>query len=134
MAPSNAARDALEPVVGGVRKEYTWGYVHATIVRLHEAKNSFRQIAKENFGGCVSHATIQRIYKGVEPHDLKTRQALGLPAYHQVVVVTGGDVPPGTLVISADQCVECQRFYISNHPRRKKCFICSPYRKQGGNQ
>lgn len=26
---------------------------------------------------------------------------------------------------------ECGQAFVSNHPRRKKCFICSPYRGKG---
>ncbi len=53
---------------------------------------------------------------------------LGLPSC-SIVVPMAGDVPRGTLVLYALQC-ECGAWYISNHPRRHKCFVCSPYRRK----
>ena len=45
---------------------------------------------------------------------------------HLVVIV--GEIPAGTQVIQASQCTRCQAYFISNHPRRKLCFICSPFK------
>jgi hypothetical protein len=117
----------------GCTQPYSMTDVQSTIKALRGANKSYRQIAKEHFGGQINHAVVQRILAGEEPKDPKIRRAVGLADYHQVVVVAGGDVPPGTLVISASLC-ECGQWFISNHPRRKRCFICSPYRKQGGSQ
>lgn len=61
---------------------------------------------------------------------VKVLQALGVEITATVVVVTGGEVPQGAQVINASRC-ECGQWYISNHPARKRCFICSPYHKRG---
>jgi hypothetical protein len=53
-----------------------------------------------------------------------------IPTIHNnavVVIIGGGSVPPGAQVISAQVCA-CGQWFISNHPRRQKCFICSPYK------
>jgi hypothetical protein len=131
--PRRAARMPAKANKPGCTEPYTMEGVQTIIKALRATNKSYRQIAKEDFGGRINHAVVQRILAGEEPRDPLIRRAVGLADYHQVVVVTGGDVPPGTLVISADQCIECGRYYISNHPRRKKCFICTPYRKQGAH-
>jgi hypothetical protein len=56
-----------------------------------------------------------------------------IPMIHNnsvVVIIGGGSVPPGSQVISAQVC-ECGQWFISNHPRRQKCFICSPFKRKG---
>jgi len=88
--------------------------------------NSWRTIASmEEFGG-VSAPAIRRIAQGEEPGN-RIRAKLGLPAVSTVVIIGGGSVPAGAQVIYANEC-ECGQWYISNHPRRKKCFMCRPYR------
>lgn len=109
---------------------YTFDYVYAVVMKLREAKKSFRYIAKEIFRDRITFGTVQRISQGNEPHDPKIRAAIGLPVPNAVVVIIGGgSIPPGCQVISASMC-ECGQPFISNHPARKKCFICSPYRKR----
>lgn len=46
-----------------------------------------------------------------------------------VVIIGDGTVPPGAQVISATMCA-CGQYFISNHPRRHKCFICSPFKRK----
>lgn len=58
----------------------------------------------------------------------KWRVRLGLPIEGRVQVIFGM-VPDGSQVIAADQC-ECGQWYVSNHPARHKCFICSPFRRR----
>lgn len=113
----------------GVRRAYSRMEVLATIHALKDAGKSLRQIAREHYNGCISHAVIQRLLEGMEPHDPKIREALGLPARAATVyVIGGGEIPEGAQVVSASMC-ECGQPFISNHPARRKCFICSPYRK-----
>lgn len=78
-------------------------------------------------------------YRGIPPGTLCTfaktgyapprhRAKLGLPVSARVVSV-GIAIPDNTLALSASRC-ECGRWFIPNHPRRKSCFICSPYRRR----
>lgn len=108
---------------------YTWEELRLYVQCLYAEKQSLRRIAKEDFGGRVTHAVIQRILDGQEPKDQRNRSALGLVAYAYVYVVTGGEVPPGAQVVSASRC-DCGQWFIPNAPNRRKCFICSPYKKR----
>ena len=76
-------------------------------------------------------------YTGIPPGTLCTyaktgylpnryRQRLGLPVVASVAPVME-PIPNGAQALFAVRC-ECGRWYISNHPRRKRCFLCSPYR------
>ncbi len=56
----------------------------------------------------------------------KIRGLLGLPAESSVVVMAG-EVPAGSQAVAALQC-ECGQWFIANHPRRRRCFVCSPYK------
>jgi hypothetical protein len=59
----------------------------------------------------------------------KVAAILGVaPRKNVKLEVIVGTVPDGTQVIAASKCVQCGRWYISNSPRRKKCFMCSHYR------
>lgn len=113
----------------GCTPPYTWDEALRDVRSLYDQKRSLRRIAKEDYRGEITHATVQRILEGAEPKDPKIRAAIGLPAYQQVVAVTGEAIPTGAQVISASYCKVCGRPFISNHPRRRKCFICGPYRK-----
>jgi hypothetical protein len=62
----------------------------------------------------------------IPPRSVATK--LDIELYASVIVIEG-DVPNGAQVLRATRCV-CSQYFISNHPRRKKCFICSPYRKR----
>lgn len=107
---------------------YTFADVKVHIKALYDQKHSLRRIANEDYGGRISHAVIQRVLDNFEPRDAHNRDALGLPAYQFVVVVTGGVIPPGAQVVSAEVC-ECGQWYIPNHPARKHCYICRPYKR-----
>ncbi len=64
--------------------------------------------------------------KGYEPRRYAIRKLLDLPQYANVIPI-GDQIPDGTQAHSAQQC-KCGQWFISNHPRRVRCFICSPYR------
>lgn len=114
----------------GVRGAYTLSEVISTIKVLKAGGKSFRKIATEEYNGLITHAVIQRLCEGHEPHDPKIRAVLGMPAkVATVYVIGGGVIPPGAQVISANLC-ECGQPFISNHPARKRCFICSPYKRK----
>ncbi len=124
--PENAAKM-------GCTAPYTFTEVKLHVKALYEQKHSLRRIAREDYGGRISHAVIQRVLESFEPRDVHNREVLGLPAYQFVVVVTGGVIPPGAQVVSAEVC-ECGQWYIPNHPARKHCFICSPYKRRKEKQ
>jgi hypothetical protein len=126
MALSNISTMQFTAYKPGCTQPYTWHEVSLRISHLRTSGKSFRQIAKEDYYGCVSHAVIQRVAAGNEPKEPRIREALGLPTYQQVVTVDGGYIPPGTQVAGASNCVDCGQSYSPNHPRRKKCFTCSP--------
>ncbi len=89
---------------------------------------SLRKIqAQPRYEG-ISIASIDRIYHGQEPGP-KVRAALGLPQIGTVIVIGGGSIPAGAQVVRAELC-KCGEWFISNHPRRKKCFVCSPFRRR----
>jgi len=90
--------------------------------------HSWRKIASGGDFGFIPARTLNSIYHGKRDFPKKYRARLGLFPPATVYVVTDGDVPPGTQVISASLCA-CGQWFVSNHPARKRCFICSPYRK-----
>jgi hypothetical protein len=86
---------------------------------------SWRQISEIPPFTKIPRGTLSVIAKtGKVPR--RWREQLGLPPETTVVVISGA-VPPGSQAIAAKQCA-CCRWFISNHPRRKRCFICSPYK------
>ena len=64
----------------GCTGAYTLAEVIAIIEGLRRQNWSLRQIAKVYYGDDMSHGTIQRVLKGIEPKDPKARWLLGLPA------------------------------------------------------
>lgn len=126
MSISTMLPKAAKHQKSGVHSLYTFQQVREDIRALYRAKNSFRRIAKEDFGNQISHATIQRIYNGHEPKHAGSRLVLGLPQTSLVNPISG-EIPAGTQVLNAVQC-SCGQWFVTNHPRRSKCFLCSPYK------
>lgn len=85
-------------------------------------KKSWQNIA-DDYG--INKAMARLIGMGYRPGK-KVSAALRLPASASVYVVGEGAVPDGAQTIRAIQCT-CGRWFISNHPRRKRCFLCHPY-------
>lgn len=71
----------------------------------------------------------QMIANGYEPRNSRTRTRLGLAPHFAVVLVGEGAIPDGSQAIRALQC-QCGQWFISNHPRRKHCFLCHPFRQR----
>ena len=88
----------------------------------HETLKSWRKVG-EPYG--LFPDTVRMIASGYDPGNT-VRERLRLPPKSSVVSVNG-KVPGGSITLGAHQC-ECGQYFISNHPRRQKCFICSPYR------
>ena len=76
----------------------------------------------------VSVALVYRVARepGYEPKDLEIRDILGLDRESAVVFVDGR-TRPRAQAVGAVQCA-CGQWYVSNHPRRRRCFKCSPFR------
>ena len=68
------------------------------------------------------------IANGHEPGN-KIRKMLNLPPKARVISVNG-DILDGSLVLGSMICLKCGQQFVSNHPRRQKCFICSPFRSR----
>ena len=126
-----SCREAFYGPKRGCTPAYTFTQVRSFVLELYAEKRSLRRIAKEDFGGRVNHAAIQRVIDNVEPHSPEIRQAFGLAVLSTVIVIDGGSIPAGALVLKAEMC-ECGQAFISNSPNRRKCFICSPYKRGRG--
>lgn len=92
-------------------------------MREHHARLQSWRKTGAIFG--LNPAMARLIALGYEP-GRRVREQLGLPPAASVVPVAGA-VPDGTQVAAATRC-SCGRWFVSNHPRRKRCFICSPYK------
>ena len=90
----------------------------------HEITHSWRKTARP-YDLYPSMARL--IANGYDPGP-RIRRKLGLPLVANVIVIAG-EVPAGSQVLSADRCA-CGQYFISNHPRRKRCFMCSPYKRR----
>lgn len=91
------------------------------LLEIYQSTHSWRKTgAQYNINGSMA----RMIANGYRPGK-RIRERMGLPPETTVVVISGA-VPPGSQSIAAKQCA-CGRWFISNHPRRKRCFICSPY-------
>ena len=99
------------------------GQLSIAITKSHQELKSWRKVAAP-YG--INAAMARMVANGYQPGK-KIRKLLDLRETSTVMVMFG-DVPPGTQVVSALQC-ECGQWFIPNSPNRKRCFICSPYRK-----
>lgn len=99
----------------------------AIVLRLRELNrsSSWAKIALMGEWSPIPGGTLSSISTGYPVPD-KWRPRLDLPPKSKVIVVLG-EVPSGSQCIGADICILCGRPYVSNHPRRKRCFVCSPY-------
>lgn len=87
---------------------------------------TWREIAGLPEYKSIPAGTLCVIYKTGEIPE-KWRRRLGFPPKGSVVVMSGETIPVGTQVIAASVC-DCGQAFISNHPRRVHCFVCSPFR------
>lgn len=97
--------------------------ISADLQERHKRLNSWR-LAADPYP--INKAMARMIANGYEPGN-RVRRALKIAPIASVVVIGDGEVPEGAQVISALLC-DCGQWFISNHPRRKRCFICSPYK------
>lgn len=105
----------------------------AILTELHDVqKLSWRKIAGLDEFRRIPFATLNAIYHGRNVKNVEYRLILGWGISSTVVCVYG-PIPDGTQAYSAQECA-CGQWYISNHPCRKKCFICSPYKGKKANR
>lgn len=98
--------------------------VRSRLLKEYNELKSWELVAR-HYG--LTKAEVWKVAtKKHEPKRVKIRNALGLPP-GQFIVVINGEVPPGAQSIGAMPCL-CGQHFIPNHPRRRACFICSPYR------
>lgn len=91
------------------------------------------RLVAEAYG--VSKGLAYRIaVEGYEPKSAALRRKLHLPLPTARVIPIDGAIPDGAQAPGAKWCVICGRSYISNHPRRRRCYDCSPPRGANGAQ
>ena len=75
----------------------------------------------------IPKSTLHAFATGRRCLPLKWYGRLGLEMPDATVTVVSGEIPHGAQALGAMRC-ECGMPFISNHPRRRRCFICSPHR------
>lgn len=114
--------DELRCRILDVRRSARNGHDHHTWAEV------YRAIVPAEHRDQVSRTLIWRIGTDpdYEPKDGGIRLALGLPEAATVTYVDGRPRPRAQ-ALDVLEC-GCGRWFVSNHPRRKRCFVCSPYR------
>lgn len=96
-------------------------------LKLRRCNETYESIAT-SYPKRIKRAHIWKIInEGWEPDDSDIRDALGLPQKSMVISTGGQAIPSGAQAHHALQC-RCATWFIPNHPLRKRCFDCSPYR------
>ncbi len=102
--------------------------LRASLHSLHDELDSWQAVADRL--GFKSKATPWRVAnQGWLPKDPASLQKLGLPALVGVQFVPGSTIESGALIGEGSRSCECGVEFISNHPRRRRCFYCSPIRR-----
>lgn len=98
---------------------------------LHLLTRSWREVGRK-LG--ISKPQAYRIAHGdYIPRSPKLCRKLGLPVLSARVRPIDGAIPDGTQALGARSCVRCGASFISNHPRRKRCYACSRPRQKANN-
>jgi hypothetical protein len=103
MTSTKSENYARKRTARGVRAPYTFAQLKNDLqgaYRPKDRQNSLRAISKK-YG--VSHAAVQRVLAGIEPHDPKIRVAFGLPELRPAPVC------PKHGVVHAGQCPRAAR-------------------------
>ena len=102
--------------------------IQRRLIQMHNhSEMSWREIAEMPEYQGINHATISAIARGRDPKNLHIRQILGLPLPTAYITVVIGHVPEGSMSLGAWRC-DCGQWFIPNHPARRRCFICRPYK------
>ena len=114
--------EELRAKILGVRlnkPELSWAKVHQVVVP----------------DGCRDQVSVALVYRiatepGYEPKEPEIRDVLGLDQESAVTFVDGKPRPRSS-ALDVKRCA-CGRYFVSNHPRRRRCFSCSPFRGKKG--
>lgn len=109
-----------------VQRLYTEDDILSDLWRKKLSGRPLRDIAKDYPG--ITYGDIHRALRGNFPKSIDKRHAFGLlaSAITTVTIMLDEPIPDGAQVLTATRC-ECGRWYVSNCPARRKCFICRPY-------
>lgn len=88
---------------------------------------SFRKIALLEEFAPVPAGTLCS-FAGGAPMPFKWYPRFGWSRSVEVELVSGSSLPTGLQVLGAERCCQCGAPFASNHPLRRRCFSCSPYR------
>jgi len=121
--------DSADPVYStGIVNKGPENALQSVFMAEYESCHSWRKIGKDH--GISGPAARRFALEGAAGPEVRER--LGLPARVLAAVesVTGDIIPDGAQVSGpALLCVQCQaRYFLPNHPRRRRCFVCSPRR------
>lgn len=101
---------------------------------LDELDEMRRQgMSYEQIGQCydVNRTTIWKIINTRKPPNFpRIRHQLGLPLAKEVHFITAlqtNEIDHANIQAYAVATCHCGRLFVPNHPKRKQCFICSPY-------
>jgi len=111
--------DALRAQIWRLRRLDGSGYTWEEIRRILVDPNDLEKISRSLVWKVANVPEY-------EPRDLDIRAALGLDQESSVRYVDGRPRPRAQ-ALDVMVC-GCGRHFVSNHPRRRKCFVCSPYR------
>jgi hypothetical protein len=101
---------------------YTIDQIRLDMQTLKQNGKSWRYIGKHYN---IQPSMARLILLGHEPGK-KVRKILNLPQ-SAIVNIVSGTIPDNTQALNAVRC-SCGQWFITNHPRRFKCFSCSPYK------
>jgi hypothetical protein len=87
---------------------------------------TWREIANLGDYKGIPAGTLCSVAHGAEPKHAHRAQ-LGLPPISDVIYLYGY-MPTGEAISIGAILCGCGQLFISNHPARKRCFICSPWR------
>jgi hypothetical protein len=98
------------------------------LLERHSELDSWQLVADELE---LNKTTVWRVAnQGWLPSDAVSLQKLGIAAQVGVLFMEGAIIEGGALVGQSSRTCECGVEFIPNHPRRRRCFYCSPIRRK----
>ena len=99
--------------------------IQERLISLHGTGMTWRQISSlDAYSGIPAGSLATYAKTGYIARAYRAR--FGLPPIATVTVMLDGDIPDGAQVLTATRC-ECGRWYVKNHPARRRCYLCRPY-------
>jgi hypothetical protein len=118
----NERREAIRPILWRMVNDHYYPQDNRLRERLHLAPlisvEACPDCGKVHLAGCPK------------------AEAVEVPSLHGtavVIVVGSGNIPPGSQVLGA-VCCSCGASFVSNNPRRSKCYLCAPVETTDGAQ